>query len=126
MVASPTMIARKKRLALFSLPSEKSLRQKWLNKIPTDLSILNNPVVCIKHFRDSDGIKTDKCVVAGELKEFQRERPKLKAGAIPTIFNNVSQYLSETPSSSKPVKRLHQVEQENIEKASEDLSLIHI
>lgn len=39
----------------------------------TDLSILKNHVVCIKHFRDSGIIKTEKCIVAGELKEFQKE-----------------------------------------------------
>lgn len=72
--------------------------EEWLNKIPADLSILKNPIVCIKRFRDSDVIKTPvyASLVTGELQEFQRERPRLKAAAIPIIFNNVLQYLSET------------------------------
>lgn len=38
----------------FALLSEERLRQKLINKIPTDLTMLKNPIVCIKHFLDSD------------------------------------------------------------------------
>lgn len=62
-VGSLTTILKEKSLA----PSGKFLRLKWLNKISTDLRMLKNPVICIKHFRDSDIINTDKSVMAGEL-----------------------------------------------------------
>lgn len=35
------------KVRIFSLPSEKFLQQKWINKIPTDLSMLKNPVLYI-------------------------------------------------------------------------------
>ena len=107
------LTTRGKRLPPFPF-FKKCLRRKWLNKIPTDFSTWKNPAISIKHFNDSDIINTDKCVVAGVLKDFRKERSKLKADPIPTIFNNVPKYLSETPSPLNQSNRLYQGDEENV------------
>lgn len=73
----------------FALPKDDTLRATWLRKTPSDFAGLKTPIVCIKHFAECDIIRVDKCIVKGELKEFQRKIPKLKDGALPYIFPNV-------------------------------------
>lgn len=102
----------KERTTTFSLPKKEPLRSQWLRKIPTDLSRLKNPIVCIKHFPESSVIRVDRVMVNGEPREYPREIPKLVENAVPSIFPNLPSYLSE-PSSS--VKRLSDREQENFD-----------
>lgn len=101
-------------VSTFVLPKEKSLRAKWIRQIPTDFKNVKNPIICIKHFKETDIIRIDKCLVNGEMKEFPRKIPKLKEGAIPSIFPHLPQYLSNT---SICPKRLKDVEDENLEHA---------
>lgn len=62
----------------FCLPKEESLQKQWIKKIPTDLSHIKVPQVCIQHFLERDIIRTDICFVKGERREFPRKIPNLK------------------------------------------------
>lgn len=53
-----------------------------------------NSAVCIKHFHECDIIKADTWESNGEIKQIPLRYPKLKAEAIPNIFNNLTKYLS--------------------------------
>ncbi|XP_023239249.1 uncharacterized protein LOC111637882 isoform X3 [Centruroides sculpturatus] len=112
--------SEKKTFSTFCLPKE-PLRSIWLQKIPTDLSGLKNPIICIKHFDESSIIRIDKCLVKGQLKEFPRKIPKLKEGAIPTIFPNISNYLS---SEKNTCKRLEDVGERNLREAKKHRNLL--
>lgn len=101
----------------FSLPADENRRKIWLRHIPTDFSKLKNPVVCIKHFDESFIVRVDRFVVNGDIKEFPRIRPKLSENAVPTIFPNTPSYCSK---SVPKVKRLGDVEEENLQQAIQD------
>lgn len=85
----------------FSLPKDETLRSQWLKSIPTDLSELKHPVICIKHFDESSVIWTDVIYSKGERKEYPRKIPKLAEGAVPTIFPSAPEYLTANMPSSK-------------------------
>ncbi|XP_067121689.1 zinc finger protein 728-like [Centruroides vittatus] len=112
--------SEKETFSTFCLPKE-PLRSIWLQKIPTDLTALKNPIICIKHFDESSIIRIDKCLVKGQLKEFPRKIPKLKEGAIPTIFPNLSNYLS---SESNKCKRPEDVGERNLQDAKKHRNLL--
>ena len=38
----------------FTFPKLERLRNEWIRKIPRDLTITKNTVVCIKHFHEND------------------------------------------------------------------------
>lgn len=87
----------------FSLPKDETLRSQWLKSIPTDLSELKHPVICIKHFDKSTVLWTDVIYSKGERKEYPRKIPKLTEGAVPTIFPNAPEYLTpDMPSTNAP------------------------
>ncbi|KAJ8947655.1 hypothetical protein NQ318_009539 [Aromia moschata] len=75
----------------YSLPQNEAYRRDWIRKIPTDVTHLKAPQVCIKHFMESDIIRTDVCYVKGERKEYPRKIPKLKEGALPMSEDGVHQ-----------------------------------
>ena len=66
-----------------NLPEDPDLRKIWLKKIPTDLSMIKNPVICYKHFPEDCIIKTDMVMYKGELKVYERERSKLSKDTVP-------------------------------------------
>lgn len=101
-------------LTTFFLPKDEGLRQKWLKAIPTDVSKVKNPIVCIKHFHEDDIVRVDKVVYKGDLKEYPRARPKLKENAIPKLFTNVPHYLSNLKTRTR---RLPDVEEAQIKTA---------
>ena len=39
---------------VFSFPKNESHRKEWIRRIPRDLTITKNTVVCIKHFHEED------------------------------------------------------------------------
>lgn len=74
-------------IPIFSLPSNETLRKIWLQHIPFDPTIKHNPVICLKHFEETAIIRSvETMLVNGEVTVIQRERPKLKSTAVPTIF----------------------------------------
>lgn len=95
----------------FSLPKNEPLRSQWLRKIPTDFSKLKNPGICIKHFPESSITKVDRIIVNGEMKEFERKKPKYIENAVPCVFPNLPSYLSRPEST---VCRLAKKEEENL------------
>lgn len=104
-------------VSTFSLPKSDELRAQWIRKIPTDLSKLKHPVICIKHFDESQIIRKDCLVYKGEYKEYPRKIPKLKDDAVPCIFPNVPSYLNVNK--PKP-KRIGDVEEENMLQAIQE------
>ncbi|XP_067126752.1 uncharacterized protein [Centruroides vittatus] len=73
-------------VTVYTLPRKEPNRTKWLDAIPTDFSGLKNPMVCIKHFAECDIIRRESYFVNGELVLYRRKIPKLRAGAVPSIF----------------------------------------
>lgn len=82
------------------------LKQKWIHNIPTDLTKLKNPRICIKLF-DEKYIRVNKILVKNEIKEYERKYPKLQLEAVPTIFTGLPSYLTKTTGS---VRRLCDIE----------------
>lgn len=105
------------RTTIFSLPSDENRRKVWLRHIPTDFSEQKQPGVCIKHFDESFVIREDKIMDRGELKIFPRVIPKLTDDAVPTIFPNTPSYCSKKVSK---IKRLADVEEDNMQKAIQE------
>ncbi|XP_035233510.1 uncharacterized protein LOC118205330 [Stegodyphus dumicola] len=101
----------------YSLPKSPKRRAQWLRKIPRDLSKLKNPVICIKHFDESQIIRKDCVIYKNEYKEYDRKIPGLIQGAVPCIFENAPSYLSTNK--SKP-RRLVDVEEVNYKKAVQE------
>lgn len=89
-----------KNCSTFSLPKNESLRSQWLQQIPTDFSKLKRPLICIKHFDESSIIRNDVIISNGKRKVYPRKVPKLKKGAVPSIFSNVPNYSSTDMSST--------------------------
>ncbi|XP_054707678.1 uncharacterized protein LOC129217406 [Uloborus diversus] len=102
--------SQSERVTTFALPKCEELKNKWLRTIPSDFTGLKKPVICIKHFQEDDVITTDKCVVKGKVKEFQRKIPKLKDDAVPSIF-------SDLPSTKSRSKRSLDVSEDDLEPA---------
>lgn len=49
-------------ITCFKFPTDQSLKEKWLAKIPrAGLTVTKYTVVCIKHFRECDLIRQDIC-----------------------------------------------------------------
>lgn len=94
----------------FSLPKDLEMRENWIRVIPTDISKLKLPIVCIKHFQESDIVRVDRLFYKGEYREYPRERPKLIDNAIPTVFDIAPNYLCK---SKAPLLQ-------NVEEATED------
>ena len=42
------------RVTMFRFPKNEKLKEEWLRKIPREVAITNNTVVCIKHFHEDD------------------------------------------------------------------------
>ncbi|XP_049783935.1 uncharacterized protein LOC126185140 [Schistocerca cancellata] len=105
------------RTTTFSLPSDESRRALWLRNIPTDLTKLKRPNICVKHFDESCVIQVDIIMDRGQLKEFPRIIPKLTENAVPTIFPNTPSNCSK---STTKVRRLADVEDYHLKKAIQD------
>ena len=61
---------------VFSFPKNESHRKEWIRRIPRDLTITKNTVVCIKHFHEEDIIR------------FKIPRTKTGPSAKVCFFNN--------------------------------------
>ena len=83
----------------FTFPSKEELKKKWIQKIPCEnLIISKHTVVCVKHFKEEDIIRND--ILLGKNGDpdivIPRKRIKLKADAVPLIFPNLPNYLSDS------------------------------
>lgn len=83
-------------LSLFSVPKDPVRFEAWRRAVPrADKSLDARSALCEHHF---DEQYIDRCfthVIKGEIVEIPRERPLLKADAVPTVFPNVPAYLSK-------------------------------
>lgn len=104
-------------MSTFALPKNELSKKNEL-KIPTDFTGLKNPIVRIKHFKETDIIRVVKWVVK-EVKKFPRVIPKLKPDAVPCIIPNLGTYLSD---GSAVPRRLHNVEYQSPQTLEENLS----
>lgn len=72
------------------------LLKKWCAKIPRkDRSITFKDRVCEKHFLEEDLIHCWESTVEGKTVTIERDRPRLRDGAVPRIFPNCPEYLSD-------------------------------
>ncbi|XP_023215486.1 zinc finger protein 280C-like isoform X2 [Centruroides sculpturatus] len=83
-------------VTVYTLPRKEPNRTKWLDAIPTDFSGLKNPMVCIKHFAECDIIRRESYFVNGELVSYRRRIPKLRTGAVPSIFPKLEDWYQYT------------------------------
>lgn len=83
-------------VSLFSVPKDPVRFEAWRRAVPrADKSLDARSALCEHHF---DKQYIDRCfthVIKGEIVEIPRERPLLKADAVPTVFPNVPAYLSK-------------------------------
>lgn len=83
-------------VSLFSVPKDPVHFEAWRRAVPrADKSLDARSALCEHHF---DEQYIDRCfthVIKGEIVEIPRERPLLKADAVPTVFLNVPAYLSK-------------------------------
>ena len=89
----------------FKFPTERSLREAWLRKIPRKgLIVTEYTVVCIKHFHDRDLIKYDILPGRDGYHDILVPRKKiaLRKDAVPCIFPKLRSHL---PISSGPARR---------------------
>ncbi|KAH8033710.1 hypothetical protein HPB51_015546 [Rhipicephalus microplus] len=86
--------------SLFCLPSDREQRDRWKRAIPRQetgaFNFESKAVrVCEKHFDTTDIIRADEFRISGQSVLLQREKPKLRVGAIPRIFENLPAYLTK-------------------------------
>ena len=95
----------------FTFPSKEELKKRWKKKISCEnLIISKHTVVCVKHFKEEDIIRND--IQPGKNGDpdivIPCKRIKLKADAVPLIFSNLPNYLSDSKklaSRTSPSKR---------------------
>lgn len=93
----------KERTTSFSFPKDPILKSKWLKNIPRkDYNPGKYAVVCEKHFAPDDIIRVDTVKRDdGTILTCNRDRPKLKEGAVPIIFPKCPKYLTIEPSKKR-------------------------
>ena len=88
-----------------------ALLAAWKWKIPREVSgdfnLSAKTRVCEQHFKDTDVIRYDEFVINGKVEKIKRLRPKLRPGALPTIFPNLPKYLSSQTKARKSPKNVN-------------------
>ncbi|KAH8031091.1 hypothetical protein HPB51_012779 [Rhipicephalus microplus] len=88
------------KVSLFSFPPDKDQREKWKRAIPRQESGDFNfeskyTRVCAKHFDASDIVTTYDFNINGDAVSLERDKPTLKADAVPSIFGGLPSYLTK-------------------------------
>ena len=96
--------------------------------LPENLIISKRTVVCVKHFKEEDIIRNDILLAKNGDPDvvIPCKRIKLKADAVPLIFRNLPNYLSDSkklPSQTSPLKRKRCFEEYQNAKQDEWISL---
>ncbi|XP_054715473.1 THAP domain-containing protein 5-like [Uloborus diversus] len=112
------------RVVVFSFPKNEELLQKWMKAIPREnLVVTKNTRVCEKHFQNDDIERHTSFYKesSGETLTAKLKKPRLKYGAIPSIFPNCPKYLSSVKNiRDDPIKKKRYLEEKHINKALED------
>lgn len=92
--------ATTEKVSLFSFPPDKDQREKWKRAIPRQESGDFNfeskyTRVCAKHFDASDIVTTYDFNINGDAVSLERDKPTLKADAVPSIFGGLPSYLTK-------------------------------
>ncbi|XP_035218201.1 uncharacterized protein LOC118191504 [Stegodyphus dumicola] len=99
----------------FSFPKNDALRERWLRNIPRkDFSATPYSRVCHKHFQPDDLIWETSAFDEknGKIIKASLQRPKLKEGAFPSIFDGCPSYLSSQAGSSRKSPNEKKMERE--------------
>ncbi|XP_042913127.2 uncharacterized protein [Parasteatoda tepidariorum] len=109
---------------IFSFPKNEELLKKWVKAIPrTNLIVTKNTKVCERHFQ-SDDIEFETTFYkesTGETLRAKLKYPRLKDGAVPSIFPNCPKYLSSTNKDRiDPILKKQLLEQQQVNKALAD------
>ncbi|KAH7939898.1 uncharacterized protein LOC119402248 [Rhipicephalus sanguineus] len=99
-----------KKVSLFSLPLDKELREKWKRAIPRQESGGFNfdskyTRVCAHHFHASDIVTAYDISINGVVVSLEREKPTLKADAVPRIFKGLPSCRTRKPRTRSPRER---------------------
>lgn len=87
------------KVAVFSFPTDNSLRKKWISAIPRkNFTPTKHTKVCESHFRKEDVIRfvTEQDNKSGKIISARLGHPRLKADAIPSNFPNCPSYISSS------------------------------
>lgn len=87
------------KVAVFSFPEDENIRKQWVKAIPrADFTPSKSSKVCELHFKKEDIIRdvTTLNKKTCESSTSFLKRPRLKVGAIPSIFPNCPKYLSKS------------------------------
>jgi hypothetical protein len=84
-------------VSVFKFPKNEERKQAWLKIIPRKNFIPSaSSVVCQLHFSSDDIILYDKHLQPdGSCKQLLLKNPRLKDGAVPSVFPNLASYLSK-------------------------------
>lgn len=83
-------------IQLFKFPKDCCRREEWVRAIHRpDWSPTNSSFVCVKHFHSDDLSMIENFFKDGQLCEYRRNRPVLREHAIPRIFPNPLDNLSD-------------------------------
>ncbi|XP_065202890.1 uncharacterized protein LOC135833158 [Planococcus citri] len=94
-----------KKISLFGAPkNDEALFKKWQRKIPRNGFKLTDKV-CEIHFKEDEIIRFyETKLTDGTIHRIERDNPRLKPGAVPSIFPNLPKYLSFEVKQRKPPK----------------------
>lgn len=92
---------------LFKIPSEHTVRRKWLDAIPRqDWVVTNNHRVCARHFTPDDFVTVSQYKRTIRKQQGHSsdklQRPRLKLTAVPHVFPSLPGYLSKSNSAPRP------------------------
>nr|XP_042912672.1 THAP domain-containing protein 2-like [Parasteatoda tepidariorum] len=105
---------------IFNFPKNEELLKKWVKAIPrTNLIVTKNTKVCERHFQ-SDDIEFEATFYKKSTRETLRAKfkyPRLKDGAVPSIFPNCPKYLSSANKDRiDPISKKQLLEQQQVNK----------
>jgi len=100
------------KVSIFRFPKDPELRAKWIRLIPREnLLVHDKTVVCEKHFAQQFIIRFDRVTrTDGSILTVPRKNPKLSPDAYPSIFPNISSYLTSEPSRKRKAPEQRRLE----------------
>ncbi|KAG8316816.1 hypothetical protein J6590_040062 [Homalodisca vitripennis] len=111
-------------LIFFSFPKDPETFRTWLRAIHRDsCEVTYNSRVCIKHFDERYIIKEDTVTRPdGTILTVKRDRLKLRNDAVPTIFENLPNYIGmDLPAERKdPEERRREAEERHQKQIQEE------
>ncbi|XP_037508565.1 THAP domain-containing protein 2-like [Rhipicephalus sanguineus] len=118
------------KVRLFEFPRNPERRSQWQRAVrrgDIDVAKLKNPLVCERHFKEESLCTTTKYADCdGRTIEVKMKLTRLTHDAVPTIFPDSPDYLSDAHQSrEEPGSKKKRREDEQLQKAIEESMLAH-